>query len=108
MRIKEVLANLMSFDCWSFKHYSLTKEEAKVVINALEQCRWRDPKINEPPANGDEILLCVSGVAENITYEKATIVGFYEEGKYYPDSGIYYDSLIVHAWLPMPVYKEEQ
>ena len=36
MRAIDVLANLKNFDCWDFKHYPLTKDEAEVIIQILE------------------------------------------------------------------------
>ena len=37
MRAIDVLTNRKNFDCWSFKHYPLSEEEASVCIKALEE-----------------------------------------------------------------------
>lgn len=36
MRAIDVLTNLKNYDCWDFKKYPLSKEEAEVIIKALE------------------------------------------------------------------------
>ena len=36
MRAIDVLTNLKNFDCWDFKGYPLSKEEAQICITALE------------------------------------------------------------------------
>lgn len=37
MRAIDLITNLKNFDCWSFKHYPLSEEEAAVCIEALEK-----------------------------------------------------------------------
>ena len=36
MRVIDVLSNLKNFECWDFKHYPLSKDEAEVIIQVLE------------------------------------------------------------------------
>ena len=37
MKEIELLTNLKNYDCWDFKKYPLSKEEAEVIIKALEK-----------------------------------------------------------------------
>ncbi len=34
---KQLLVNLENYDCWSYKHYPLTKEEAAICIEILKE-----------------------------------------------------------------------
>lgn len=56
MRVIDVLTNLKNFDCWEFKKYPLTKEEAAVCINALEKPerpkgKWVEDRYGFPRCN---------------------------------------------------------
>ena len=41
LELKQVLTNLRGWACWDFKSYPLKDTEARIVIEALEECIQR-------------------------------------------------------------------
>ncbi len=48
MTAREVLVNIKGFDLWEFSNYKLSQDEAKVVIEALEEKAQREDKYFRP------------------------------------------------------------
>lgn len=44
MTAREVLVNIKGFDMWEFANYKMSQDEAKVVIEALEEKVQREEK----------------------------------------------------------------
>ena len=83
------------------------KEEVEAVFDEIlelnDENRWRYPA-EELPEEDEEVIACINGTVDNITYCHAIVNGFFEEDGFAMGDSYEPKDVEVLAWRPLPTF----